>query len=186
MTSALSQSDLSLTAIRYLAGELDAAETDAFEQRLAADAVAQQALVHAVQISAAVLAGSPAAPVVRPVRIAAGNRPTSTSRRASVAALVSSGLVAAAVLLALRAEPESVAVVSSGDSGSDATVSLWTELDVEEIEAALDEPSLVTVDGAEFDAVQVPDWMFAAIETDVAAGNEAVPQSGIDATDEDS
>lgn len=185
MTPALPQSDLSLTALRYLAGELDVAAADAFERLLGADAAAQQALVQAVQISAAVQSGSSAPAVVPTVRIATARRPERTSHWSTAAALIGSGLVAATVLVALRDAPKSVSVVSSDESSPGATVSLWTELDVEEIEAALDEPSLMTLDGEAADAVQVPDWMFAAIETDFAAGNDAGLQSAPDATDED-
>ena len=62
MNESVSQADLPLQAFRYLAGELPTAEAEAFEQLLAGDAAAQQALVDAVQLTAALQAG-----VVEPV-----------------------------------------------------------------------------------------------------------------------
>jgi hypothetical protein len=50
--------DLSLTALRYAAGDLDSVDEAAFEQTLAADPAAQDALCEAVRLSAAA-AGQP-------------------------------------------------------------------------------------------------------------------------------
>ena len=47
--------DLALTALRYAAGELPAAEAAAFEARLAADQAAREALGEAIRLSAAAL-----------------------------------------------------------------------------------------------------------------------------------
>lgn len=182
------QSDLTFTALRYLAGELDGVDTDAFERRLATDESAQRALVEAVQLSAAI---QTTAPAVRPAtRVAVARQPQRTSRWSGAAALVGTALVAATVLIALRNEPEpAVAVVSSDEANSGATVSLWTSLDVDEIESALDDSSLFESDGEAADAVQVPDWMFAAIESDFATSDQPVDpatESSLEATDKDS
>jgi len=174
MSLSSSQSDLSLTALRYLAGELGGPEAGDFEQRLATDDAAQRALIAAVQISAAIQVTTPA-PTVRPVtRVAPMRQPQRVSRWSGAAALLGSALVVATVLIALRGKPESTAPVASADETSTgATVSLWTELNVDDIAASLDESSLYESDGDAVDAVQVPDWMFAAIETDFESSNPA-------------
>jgi hypothetical protein len=204
-------SDLSLTALRYLAGELDGSDLTAFEQRLATDDAAQRALIEAVQLSAAIqgtartpvansvmgATGSasaiqqsasngnalakpvaPAAtfaPMIRPVAM---RPPQRKSRWSGAAALVCSALVVATVLIALRGEPESeTPVASAEETSSGATVSLWTELNVDDIAASLDESSLYESDGELAEGVNVPDWMFAAIETDFESSNPATDPS---------
>jgi anti-sigma factor RsiW len=168
------QSDLSLTALRYLAGELDGSDLSAFEQRLATDDAAQRALIEAVQISAAIQTGAPA-PTVRPAtRVAATRQPQRTSRWSGAAALLCCALAVATVLIALQGEPQlEVPVASSEETSSGATVSLWTELNVDDIAASLEESSLYESDGESAEGVNVPDWMFAAIETDFEANNPA-------------
>jgi len=174
MNSSASQSELSLAAFRYLAGELDAADTDAFERLLANDEAAQQALVHAVQISTALQSETLVSQVVPSSRAAQSHRPQRVSRWSSALALVGSALVAATVLVALRDESTSqVAFVSSENSSVDATVSLWSELDVEGSDTSgMDESMLVMLDGEASEGVQVPDWMLAAVDTDVASAGD--------------
>jgi hypothetical protein len=92
-----------------------------------------------------------------------------TSRWSGAAALIGTAVVAATVLVALRNEPEpAVSVALSDQTTTGATVSLWTQLDVEDIEAAADDAALFALEEDAIESVQVPDWMFAAIETDIA------------------
>ena len=158
------QSDLSLQAFRYAAGELNGAEAAAFERLLETDLAAQSALVRAVQLATAL---ESAASVLRPSASVRSSETHAPSRRWSpVLALFGSGVVAATLLVALREESPSVGPENT-------TVSLWTELHEEEIvePAPLDDAALLALEAEASEEDLVPDWMLAAVAIDDQAGD---------------
>jgi hypothetical protein len=118
--------ELSLTALRYAAGDMPPADAEAFEARLGTDQAAREALAEAVRLSAA----ASGAPVPTPdplVRLAAAERlhPTWLSRlfprrpyrgHPALWAGLGGGIAAAvAVGVAVAEPPEVIAVVPTGD-----------------------------------------------------------------------
>jgi ferric-dicitrate binding protein FerR (iron transport regulator) len=165
MTFPLDHDELLLLAFRYLAGELSAAESEAFEARLADDEPAQQALADVVQVSAALGAGSGTnAPTCVPV-VAGRN----VRRRQIAAAALAGGTIACGVLL-LTADWNSPPS-GPGTAASDVTprqarsmVALWNELQFEEPERPLADEQLSSLTSDdEADPAEVPDWMLAAV-----------------------
>lgn len=88
------QQELSWLAFRYVAGELTAAETEQFEEQLATDQAAREAVAHSVELYHAVAAAE-ADVVAESVTIAATSRTTWSQRLV----WISTGAAAAAVLV---------------------------------------------------------------------------------------
>lgn len=86
--------ELSWLAFRYVAGELTAAETEQFEEQLATDQAAREAVAHSVELYHAVAAAE-AGVAAEPVTIAARARTTWSQRLV----WISTGAAAAAVLV---------------------------------------------------------------------------------------
>lgn len=153
------QSDLSLQAFRYAAGELNDAEAAEFERLLETDLEAQLALVRTVQVATVLesTVSTPQAPArVRSTVTRAPSRPWSP-----VLALVGSGVVAATLLVALREE-------STPAGPENTTVTLWSELHEEEVVEAglLDDAALLALEADTSEEELVPDWMLAAVAID--------------------
>lgn len=170
MKAPASQTDLPLQAFRYLAGEMDPAEAEAFERLLAGDGAVQQALVEAVQISAALQVNAAAPPASRPlVRTVRVSAPT---RRWSVAlALGGCAVVAATLLVALR-DDTTPGAATAQNAGAVATVEAWSELGPENDVIPLDDASLMFADESTDATDTVPDWLLAAVADGPADGNE--------------
>jgi hypothetical protein len=175
------QSDLSLQAFRYAAGELNSAEGAAFERLLETDLAAQLALVRAVQLATVLQSATP--PIQSAIRMLPSERRSPSRRWSSLLALFCSGVVAATLLVALREESTPV-------GPENATVSLWSELHEEDVvePAPLDDAAL-PFDGDASEEDLVPDWMLAAVAIDdqVDGGNDAgtVPGDGAQAIDDE-
>lgn len=163
------QSDLSLQAFRYAAGELTGAEAADFESLLETDLDAQLSLVQAVQLAAALQS---AARAIQPAARVSPSGVRTPSRRWSPAlALIGSGIVAATLLVALREESDPVGPENT-------TVTLWSELHDEVAESMpLDDASLEALDAEVIDEDLVPDWMLAAvaINEDAGASQDTAP-----------
>jgi hypothetical protein len=177
MTLPLAHDELLLLAFRYLAGELSAAESEAFEARLADDEPAQQALADVVQISAAL--GTSASVGVSKVSFSvaestpAGGRPLTggrtVRRRQIAAAALAGGTIACGVLLLTGGGNSPPA--GPGTAASEVTprqarsmVALWNELQFEEPDRPLADEQLSSLTSDdEADPALVPDWMLAAV-----------------------
>jgi hypothetical protein len=183
------QSDLPLLALRYTAGELDAAELAAFERRLETDLVAQSALVQAVQIVAVLQSPSRLPAITRPL----SSRPAAASRQWSRwLAVLSCGVVAAAMLIALREEsvPDAGGDAVAGTAAGGAMVADWAAVELADAEVlSADDAALLVLDEDPSGEDVVPDWLLAAVEMSdsppAADDADAAPGSRVDSIDEE-
>jgi hypothetical protein len=169
------QSDLLLLAFRYVSGELPAQEAATFEERLAGDQDACEALADAVELCEVVAIGA-ADSVMAPAR---SSRPS----RRKAAAVLAGSLASVAAIVAVGTQ--------LADRGADreqryaahqasSLLSMWRHLRNQEGDGNdrdLDE------DGSNVEASdEIPDWMFTALAT--TAGDEAIipspPNNGLD------
>lgn len=161
-------SELLLEASRYLSGEMSAVEAEGFEERLAVNQAVRETLADLVLIEKCILAdrGSARRMPVSSCRNALYNdhfrMPAALAGLASLVAVV-----AMAVSLRLG-NPESVQV-SQHSPMSDAdlsAVSLWASLaaDIEAPAEKSDDLALLL----DMEAIEIPDWMFAAVEAGAA------------------
>ncbi|HUG92976.1 MAG TPA: hypothetical protein VML55_19200 [Planctomycetaceae bacterium] len=184
--------DLGFEAFRYVAGEMADAESAAFEQRLAADQQAREAVARAVEIAQAVTVLGPQAVAAAGPAFASVRRP---SRRAALVMLVAT--VAACLLLAVALDPfgrsgrDPVGDGLLADSGRPANaarlVEFWTDADdllarSEDTSALegygaswIDEPGTAGENGADSDFA----WMLAAVSAEMPTpDNELPPEPG--------
>lgn len=163
MTPSPSPADLSLAAIRYLTDEMTASESVQFEQLLESDAAAQQALVEAVKLAAA-LQSAATVRATAPSPHAAMEAPYGRRRWTAALAMSGCGIVAATLFLALWFEPAPFTRAEQ-QSAAVAAVSAWAELSDREESGGADDVMFVVED--EVSAADViPDWLMAALEVD--------------------
>ncbi|SFJ61284.1 anti-sigma factor [Planctomicrobium piriforme] len=158
-----------LLASRYLSGELDSIAAADFEQRLADDQFARDALADVVQLTAAMQSLPATELQVFPVQ----PRPAAftTSRRR----LVLATLLSTAAVLALIAVVNIARLPSELPESPLEMADIWTA--VPEIEIPLDPEEEPFEPLA---ALDVPDWMFAALAADDAVPNVVPVPSEID------
>ncbi len=150
--------DLNILALQYALGELNAAETEAFESRLETDQAAREALADAVLLTSAVRQHPQ--PAIRP-----GEIPGPITRRSRLVAVVSCAAAGLAVV-ALMKTPQGPVLRSNGEVP--AIVGAWSELGAEE--TLLAEVEGESGDDSDSD---IPDWMVAA----VLDADESAPRS---------
>ncbi len=169
------QSELLLLAFRYVSGELPPQEASTFEERLASDQDACEALADAVELCEVVAIGA-ADSVIAPVR---SSRPL----RRKAAAVLAGSLAGVAAIVAIgtqlvdrRTDGETPYAAHQASS----LLSMWGHLrnqDTDGSDRDLDE------EGGSVEASdEIPDWMFTALAT--TAGDEAIipspPNNGLD------
>lgn len=168
-------------AFLYLAREMSAEETAAFELQLAQSQVAREALARAVRLTGTVAAAC------RPISVAvsadvAAHTASQRSWHRLVTILACAALVLVAVTFGLfdQGGAKSPGLVQQrSDRNVDGLVALWTESsrdahhDEEELASAdFDPNSLAFLDSSE---LSVPSWMLAAVAGDAPAKNPAHP-----------
>ena len=161
--------ELEWSAFRYATNEMSRDESDAFEQRLAEDQQAREALTRTVHITNAV--------VSQPVSVSADTtKSATTSRWASIATIVAIVAVCAAFAVGLKlltVTPKSNDVVQSPKKPDDSTASrdrvidAWLNFDPDELDdeiappvedvALTVTPERISADEGEFD------WVVAAV-----------------------
>jgi len=141
--------DVEWQAYLYVSGEMSPPAVLQFEERLADDQAAREAVARAVELWT-LLAANPQ--LIVPATVSRSHRSAVVAALATVAALV-------IVFFSLnRRQPPTL----EGEPASD-LVSLWAESD-EAIEDDADRMVADVPDGA--DDLTVPGWMIAALETD--------------------
>jgi hypothetical protein len=192
----LPNADLDWLAYQYVAGEMCAADYEAFEERLAADQSARQAVATAVELIAACQAGLGARPVIKPAA-------TSPRRRTAFRlAVLSAGLAASLTIAWLGqfqgrgsdpglADRDSIdrgsSWVGSESSGGPQLALMWADLG-ENLTAEtaplgdvpLEAPeangvSNGTAASGEDNDLAAPDWLMAALSDDA---DPTVPDEG--------
>lgn len=174
MSSSPGQSELLLLAFRYISGEVGADEGAAFEGRLESEPAAQQAVIDAVRLTAALQRNAPeplpALPGPEPLP-ATGRREFAERRGWAAVVLVAGAALAAAVLVALEAgrpdsRPDHLSATAEEAADPDAgtTVSLWSALDADEnVEPVPGDGALPDGDFDPAPADVIPDWMLSAL-----------------------
>jgi hypothetical protein len=174
MTPEQDQSELLLTAFRYVSGELPAGEATLFEVRMADDQSARDALTDVVELSEAVAVEE--FERCRPLRtVAASVQPRHVAPKWGVVAVCVVAVATLFVLNKVRTDPigrpEDAAPVAETtipvENDADAVLSLWSELGRDNADLTSSE----TFPGDDPDALspnagEVPDWMLAAVVGD--------------------
>lgn len=153
--------DLNWLAFRYVAGEMAADESAAFEQRMLSDLDACEAVIRSAQLCESVDAAfdQPAAPVMSPAKFAQPQETRPAGRRMSVAA----SAVAGALALALFAVTSRDSVSTHEARETAEIVRLWK--DSADTSAGVGDDAEATVaETAQAADIHVPDWMIAALE----------------------
>ena len=182
---------LSWLAFRYVSDEMSDIEVSEFEARLNPDSdtfefAACEAVARAVQLSDAVaVACEPAVESALSLPVERPRRRDVMARRVS---LLASAITVLAVgwALTLPTPPESVEVVehpaplpvdvSSGVSGE--LVQLWASSGDELISVVDDAPIVPAVDVPDYHSEDVPDWLFAAVQShDASSANSEVMEN---------
>lgn len=163
------QSELEWQAFLYVSNEMSAEEAVAFENRLAEEQAAREAVVAAVELTARVAATKPVAQPI-PARQAQSLR--QTRMRAFMVALVLLVAASAAILLgpwgAGDGKNGSNSVVSGdGSSQARSLLELWNKPD-----GATDELLGDNDDSIAGDDLTVPGWMFTALAPKKASPEE--------------
>lgn len=148
--------DLDWLAFLYLSGELSLEEHAAFEQRLAHEQDACDALVRATRLIGALTTESP-------VCVPRVERPIQHGWRAFAGVLTTAALVLVGVsLVAVR--PLGVNRNQTSEEPIRELVSLWRDAETEEAdEAERDRASSLDT---EVDELTIPSWLLAALDTD--------------------
>lgn len=155
MNSDPSDNDL-LLAVRYVTDECDAVEAAAFEDRLAGDTAAQNALVEATQI-VAMLKATPSCPqFAQPMK----KRQWGVGSGQWGAILASCVVVAVGILWTLEPGPEQSGGIAMLEE-SPVLAQAWTALADEPAEAA-DNDDDMTEESNDV-AADVPDWLLTAV-----------------------
>jgi anti-sigma factor RsiW len=170
---------LNWLAVQYVLGELPESEMTAFEERLASDSVACEAVAAAAQFTLTLQAAVTDSPVAVTCEMATSRvspagaaQSAKTAPRGSWLALAGAATAAAGLLAAMSLGPSGTRqdqLVRLDRSASD-LVSLWrTGAAADETDA--DEPDVEGVETSH--DVAVPNWLFAAVslEQGKAAGN---------------
>ncbi len=143
--------ELDWLAFRYIAGELTRAESEAFEQRLADDQTAREAVARAVMLTSAIVAGrgeSPASVVRYP------SRPRWTRWVVAAAAV----LLAAITIVVVR--PGS----RPGESNDELTVAgVWAESALGHGEWSSEFGDDADHSDDDADDIALPDWLIEAV-----------------------
>ena len=160
------QSELLILAHRYLSDELSPVEADEFELRLAADGMLQSALTDVVMIQESLRLLSPSAETL-PTVTSSGRR--TYGRFGGVVAVLTASVAVAVLLFAgpwfssvTRSVNETQGIASDSVDRRDLeAIGLWTMM--------ADEPELAEAEeshtnGMALAEIDVPDWMFAAVE----------------------
>lgn len=170
---AQNRDSLNWLAVQYVLGELPEGELFAFEERLASDSAACEAVAEATRLTLALQSAvADVAIVAAPAIAAPGVRSAKTTPRGSWLALAGATTAAAGLLAAMSLGPKgpSQSQLVRVDRSASELVSLW-RTGVAAAETDADE-SYVEV--AEMNReVAVPNWLFAAVslEQSKAAGN---------------
>ncbi len=177
MTPDRDNSELLLTAFRYVSGELPAGEAANFETLLASDQSARDALADVVELSEAVAVEEFERFHTQPYESVAGRTRRALPRWGVVAAVA---VVAVACFLVLNngdqpdraggpdvASQATEAVTVPVEDGADSVLSLWSELgwdnaDLFESDAFLAED----VEPLSPDKDEIPDWLLTAVVGD--------------------
>lgn len=168
MTGRTERDDAALDALRYVLGEMDAAESERFEGRLSEDQAAREAVADAVLIAQA-----------------AGRVPVEAGRPARRVRILRVAAAAGLLLAAVAAWRMGAGGSSSGAAPEDEQlIALWLELDEGEAADSLTgsgngsegagslgealDPDAAEDDGEEawddFDEDPIPDWLLMALE----------------------
>jgi hypothetical protein len=180
------QADLDWLAYQYVAGEMSAADQDAFEGRLATDQAARESVAAAVELVAACQAAFERRPVVKPIK-------TSPQRRTALRLAVLSAALAASITIAWLGQfqgrgsdpgladrdtqDRGSSWVGSESSGGPQLAMIWADLgenmtpeiaSVGETTAEAAEVNGSAANGDDNDLV-APDWLMAALLDDQAS-----------------
>lgn len=154
--------DLNWLAFRYVAGEMAADESAAFEQRMLNDLDTCEAVIRSAQLCESVDAAfdQPAAPVMAPAKLAQPHVETRPAgRRFSVAA----SAVAGALALTLFAVTSRDGVPSHEARETSEIVRLWSD-SADASASVADYADATVAETAQAADIHVPDWMIAALE----------------------
>jgi anti-sigma factor RsiW len=168
--------ELEWSAFRYIADELSPAEAAEFEQRLASDQNAREAVASAVQMAEAVAALQPAPLALAPT--VTGQRP----RRAAWAALVVAAscavlLVGTFILGRVSSSGSPDAAALQANEGADQLLNLWAvSHDGLDVWADADEGDAPIEAGSD-EEFAVPTWMLAAAEIDATGQWDSAPDA---------
>jgi hypothetical protein len=170
-SQASTDSDLDWLAFQYVAGELLADESEAFELRLADDPSACEAVARAVQLLGTVAAAHSTAPTPVPQTSTVGLRWRRLAAVACVAALVVLG-----ISLRLLQKPSAIDEVGLSERSNARTVSDWVALgssendsdesDTDDLELSFNDTEQPPKVDSPADDLAVPSWMVAALERD--------------------
>ena len=167
MNSQNAHDELTWLAFRYVAGELSAAEAELFEEQLATDQTAREAVATSVELYHAVAAAEATVPAA-PLTIAAKARNTWSQRLVWLA----TGASAAAILVVASWNATDLwSPVPTKPSVSPDLVNAWTavqaDLALASDEAVADEPArpaLADIDEELSLPMETPSWMTAAVQ----------------------
>jgi len=147
-SAAAGDQDLAWQAYLYVSGEMTPAASSKFEERLAADQDAREAVAQAVDLWSMLAAAPQAAVPARPVR----------RQRSAIAAVLATMAALIGVFFSLNRGPSAPEGEATGD-----LVSLWTASQ----DLSDDETDGTGTDQVgDQDELTVPGWMIAALETD--------------------
>ena len=168
----LKNDELDWLAFRYIAGEMSAEEADVFEARLAVEQDAREAVASAVQLSQAVVSLSS---LDQPIKL----RPRSRSRQwSAIISLVTVAclMMAFGLLLDRSGRTGGEANLDQHNGEADHLVAVWTEgeLTVNNEADSLSEENLLAVaeDQSIDEAFVVPEWLIAAVSTELGPDGE--------------
>lgn len=163
------ESDLDWLAFQYLAGELSPADAAAFEDRLACDRHACEAVARMMQTVDALAV---AVPAVAPRSSALSRPATSAPSRRPVLALVSTACLIAVGLFLMQSAQDPGPAPRGGDRRVHELVSLWAETAVD-ADAPEAERSVDTDDSD----LSVPGWMMSAVEYEAREGEPEMEEN---------
>jgi hypothetical protein len=193
------EADPGFLAFQYIAGELTEAEAAAFEERLAVDQAAREAVARAVEVAQAVTVLGPLAPqalpVGRPRRVEDGRTDSRSPRRAALVSVVAAAAVCVALAVAFNpfsgSQPAGDGQAenserSSGDGDRPAPrqnaarlVELWSDTDGLFVPDAAAFESLTSVWSEESSSSENGDsefaWMLTAVSAELPAADTDAP-----------
>lgn len=167
------QNELDWTAFCYAAGELTAADAEAFELRLADDQSAREALARAVELTQAVAAAETLQPVeLHLPELAKPGRSTWGKRLVWMAIGSAASLLVAAFVSQFD--------LSSGSRDDGELAAAWSQTR-QELSAASDanhwlpEETEVEAANEDLDPIATPDWMTAAVRGTIEMPEDGTP-----------
>ena len=186
------EADPGFLAFQYIAGELTEAEAAAFEERLAVDQAAREAVARAVEVAQAVTVLGPLAPqalpVGRPRRVEDGRTDSRSPRRAALVSVVAAAAVCVALAVAFNpvsgSQPAGDGQAENSErpaprQNAARLVELWSDTDGLFVPDAAAFESLTSVWSDESSSSENGDsefaWMLTAVSAELPAADTDAP-----------